>query len=104
MKQGHTGLKRIGIATVNSWKGLKAAWKFAAAFRENTALALDFQQAMSEPPWYFAPVNKNVVLSEDSAKILPSAEQYPNLITINFEVALPLREDLTNEFIQRYGQ
>lgn len=40
MKQGHTGIKRIGIATVNSWKGLKAAWKFEAAFRENTALAL----------------------------------------------------------------
>jgi len=40
MKPGHTGLKRIGIATVNSWKGLQAAWKYEAAFRENTALAL----------------------------------------------------------------
>lgn len=40
MKQGHTGIKRIGIAAVNSWEGLKAAWKYEAAFRENTALAL----------------------------------------------------------------
>lgn len=40
MKHGHTGIKRIGIAAINSWNGLKAAWKFEAAFRENTALAL----------------------------------------------------------------
>ena len=40
MKQGHTGIKRIIIAAVNSWKGLQAAWRFEAAFRENTALAL----------------------------------------------------------------
>jgi len=40
MKHGHTGIKRIIIALANSWKGLKAAWKFEAAFRENTALAL----------------------------------------------------------------
>ena len=70
----------------------------------NSALALDFQQAMSEPPWYFAPVNKNVVLSEESAKILPSADQYPNLITIDFNKALPLREGLTDQFIRDYGQ
>ena len=94
-----------GIAQVGCYGVLKdTANPEVAMDYVNTALALDFQQAMSEPPWYFAPVNKNVVLSEDSAKILPSAEQYPNLITINFEVALPLREDLTNEFIQRYGQ
>lgn len=40
MKHGHTGVKRIIVATINSWEGLKAAWKFEAAFRENTALAL----------------------------------------------------------------
>ena len=70
----------------------------------NTALGLDFQQAMSEPPWFFAPVNKNVVLSEESAKILPTPEQYPNLITIDLEKALPIREQMTDEFIRRYGQ
>ena len=40
MKQGHTGLKRIGFAIINSWQGFKAAWKYEAAFRENTAFAL----------------------------------------------------------------
>jgi diacylglycerol kinase (ATP) len=40
MKPGHTGVKRIVVATINSWKGLQAAWKYEAAFRENTALAL----------------------------------------------------------------
>jgi len=70
----------------------------------NTALGLEFQQAMSEPPWYFAPANKNVVLSEESAKILPAAEDYPNLITINYDLALPLREELTDQFIREYGQ
>lgn len=40
MKHGHTGVKRIIVAAINSWEGLKAAWKFEAAFRENTALAL----------------------------------------------------------------
>ena len=40
MKQGHTGIKRIGMAAINSWKGFRAAWKFEAAFRQNTALVL----------------------------------------------------------------
>ncbi len=94
-----------GIAQVGCYGVLKdTANPDLAKEYVNTALGLEFQQAMSEPPWFFAPVNKNVVLSEESAKILPSAEQYPNLITINFEVALPLREDLTDQFIQKYGQ
>jgi spermidine/putrescine-binding protein len=70
----------------------------------NTALGLEFQQAMSEAPWFFAPVNKNVVLSEESAKILPAADEYPNLITIDLDKALPLREGLTDQFIRDYGQ
>ena len=94
-----------GIAQVGCYGVLKdTAHPEVAKEYVNTALGLDFQQAMSEPPFFFAPVNKNVVLSEESAKILPSAEQYPNLITINFDVALTLREDLTDEFIQKYGQ
>ncbi len=94
-----------GIAQVGCYGILKGTAHPEVAMEYiNSALGLDFQQAMSEPPWFFAPVNKDVVLSEESAKILPSPEQYPNLITINFDVALPLREDLTDEFIQKYGQ
>lgn len=94
-----------GIAQVGCYGVLKnTANPEVAKQYINTALGLDFQQAMSEAPWFFAPVNKNVVLSEESAKILPSADQYPNLITIDFETALPLREDLTDQFIQKYGQ
>jgi putative spermidine/putrescine transport system substrate-binding protein len=70
----------------------------------NTALGLEFQQKMSEAPYYFAPVNKNVVLTADAAKILPSANDYPNLITIDLNKALPLRQQLTDEFIKKYGQ
>jgi putative spermidine/putrescine transport system substrate-binding protein len=70
----------------------------------NTALSLPFQQKMSEAPYYFAPVNKNVVLTADAAKILPAAADYPNLITIDLDIALPLRQQLTDEFIRRYGQ
>lgn len=94
-----------GIAQVGCYGVLKdtANPDLAKAY-VNTALALDFQQAMSEPPFFFAPVNKNVVLSEESAKILPAPEQYPNLITIDFETALPLREGLTDQFIRDYGQ
>lgn len=40
MKHRYTGVKRIVIAANNSWEGLKAAWKFEAAFRQNSALAL----------------------------------------------------------------
>jgi spermidine/putrescine-binding protein len=94
-----------GIAQVGCYGVLKdTAHPDLATAYVNTALGLDFQQAMSEPPWFFAPVNKNVVLSEESAKILPSPEQYPDLITIDFDVALPLRQDLTDQFIQKYGQ
>jgi spermidine/putrescine-binding protein len=94
-----------GIAQVGCYGVLKnTAYPELAKEYINNALALDFQQAMSEPPWFFAPVNKNVVLSEESAKILPSADQYPNLITIDFNTALPLREGLTDQFIRDYGQ
>lgn len=94
-----------GIGQVGCYAVLKdTAHPDLAKEYVNTALGLDFQQAMSEPPFFFAPVNKNVVLSEESAKILPTAEQYPNLITIDLEKALPLREQLTDEFIRRYGQ
>lgn len=70
----------------------------------NEALSLGFQQRMSEAPYYFAPVNKNVVLTADAAKILPAASDYPKLITIDLKVALPLRQQLTDEFIRKYGQ
>jgi putative spermidine/putrescine transport system substrate-binding protein len=70
----------------------------------NIALSQEFQQTMSEAPFFFAPVHKDVVLSEEAAKVLPTAEQYKELITIDLKTALPLREDLTDQFIRKYGQ
>lgn len=70
----------------------------------NTALGLDFQQRMSEAPFYFVPVNMNVKLTEDASMFLPSPDQYSTLITIDFDKALPLRQELTDEFLKRYGQ
>jgi putative spermidine/putrescine transport system substrate-binding protein len=94
-----------GIGQVGCYAVLKnTAYPDLAKEYINTALGLEFQQAMSEAPWFFAPVNKSVVLSEESAKILPAADQYPNLITIDLDKALPLREGLTDQFIRDYGQ
>ncbi len=39
-KPGQTGIKRIIDATRYSWLGLKAAWKYEAAFRQELMLAL----------------------------------------------------------------
>ncbi len=39
-KPGKTGLARIVAATGYSWKGLKAAWRHEAAFRQELLLAL----------------------------------------------------------------
>ncbi len=39
-KPGHTGLKRLILATGYSFKGLAAAWRFESAFRQEVALFL----------------------------------------------------------------
>lgn len=94
------GIGQVGCyAVIKGTENPDAAKKYI-----NQALSLNFQQKMSEKPYYFAPVNKNVKLTPDAAKILPSAADYPNLITIDLDVALPLRTKLTDEFIKKYGQ
>ncbi|MFH4411396.1 diacylglycerol kinase [Vibrio diabolicus] len=40
MKPGKTGLRRVMDATGYSFQGLKAAWKYEAAFRQELILAL----------------------------------------------------------------
>lgn len=94
-----------GIAQVGCYGVLKnsANAEMAAAYI-NQALGEEFQTAMSRPPHFFAPVNMNVEISEESAVLLPTADQYPDLITIDFETALPLRAELTDQFTRRYGQ
>ena len=97
--------KPAGIAQVGCYGILKnTANPDMAKKYVNTALGTDFQTAMSLPPWYFAPVNKNVTISPESAKLLPPPEDYPNLITIDFATALPLRQQITDQFIRDYGQ
>lgn len=94
-----------GIAQVGCYGVLKdTAYPELAKEYVNTALGLDFQQQMSEAPFFFAPVNKGVVLSDEAAKILPAPEEYSTLITIDYGVALPLREQLTDDFIRDFGQ
>jgi diacylglycerol kinase (ATP) len=39
MKSQHKGFMRLLKATQNSWTGLKAAWKFEEAFRQECLLA-----------------------------------------------------------------
>jgi spermidine/putrescine-binding protein len=93
------------IGQVGCYGVLKdTAYPELAAEYVNMALGEDFQSAMSDAPWFFAPVNENVTLSEEAAKVLPAPDEYSNLLTINYDKALPLREDFTDEFIQKYGQ
>lgn len=53
MKPGRTGLSRIIHATGYSLKGLHAAWKFEAAFRQETLLSILLIAAT-----FFLPVSK----------------------------------------------
>lgn len=94
-----------GIGQVSCYAVLKdTAHPEVAKAYINTALSIDFQQPMSEDPFFFAPVHRDVVLTEEAARILPAPEDYENLITIDLEVALPAREELTDQFIRRFGQ
>ena len=66
-----------GIGQIGCYGVLKdTAYPEVAKEYVNTALGEDFQTVMSQAPFYFAPVNVNVELTEDAAKILPSADQY----------------------------
>ncbi|WP_406664971.1 diacylglycerol kinase [Gallaecimonas sp. GXIMD1310] len=40
MKPGHTGLKRLILATRYSWQGLRAGWRAEAAIRQEMLLIL----------------------------------------------------------------
>ena len=40
MKPGQTGLRRIWSATFNSMRGIRLAWKFEAAFRQDMMLGV----------------------------------------------------------------
>jgi diacylglycerol kinase (ATP) len=40
MKSGEKGLRRIISATRYSWQGLRAAWRYEAAFRQEAMLAI----------------------------------------------------------------
>lgn len=94
-----------GIGQVSCYAVLKdTAHPEIAKEYINTALSLEFQQPMSEAPFFFAPVHRDVVLTEEAAQILPAPEDYENLISIDLEIALPVREQLTDEFIRRFGQ
>jgi len=46
----------------------------------------------------------NVKISPESANLLPQPEDYPNMIPIDFATALPLRQQITDQFIRDYGQ
>ncbi len=53
MKTGHTGIKRVIYATGYSFKGLKAAWRNEAAFRQESVAAVALVVVA-----FFAPVSK----------------------------------------------
>jgi spermidine/putrescine-binding protein len=71
----------------------------------NQALGVEFQTAMSKPPWYFAPVNKKVQVGPESAKLMPTPEQYDELITVDdLPSVLAKREEVTDRFTREFGQ
>lgn len=70
----------------------------------NEALGTRFQTAMSQAPWYFAPVNRNVKVSPESAKLIPSPESYDSLIiATDLAAVLELREAATDRFTREFG-
>jgi len=71
----------------------------------NEALGVDFQTAMSQPPYFFAPVNQNVEVSEESAALIPAPEDYDSLVTAeDLEAVLAEREAVTDRFTREFGQ
>ena len=70
----------------------------------NEALGVDFQTAMSQAPFFFAPVNKNVELAEPS-DLIPAPEDYDTLVTVeDLEAVLAEREAVTDRFTREFGQ
>ncbi|WKE65431.1 diacylglycerol kinase [Gallaecimonas kandeliae] len=52
MKPGHSGVKRLWLASQYSWQGLKAAWRAEAAVRQEILLI-----AVAVPVSFFLPVS-----------------------------------------------
>jgi putative spermidine/putrescine transport system substrate-binding protein len=70
----------------------------------NEALGVDFQTAMSQAPFFFAPVNVNVELAEPS-DLIPAPEDYDTLVTVeDLEAVLAEREAVTDRFTREFGQ
>lgn len=71
----------------------------------NEALGVEFQTAMSQAPFFFAPVNRNVELSAEGAALIPAPEDYDSLLTVeNLAAVLAEREAVTDRFTREFGQ
>ena len=71
----------------------------------NAAIGEEFQTAMSQAPWFFAPSNMNVEPSAEALELIPAPDEYDNLITVDdLASVLEFRADVTDRFTQEFGQ
>jgi putative spermidine/putrescine transport system substrate-binding protein len=71
----------------------------------NEALGVDFQTAMSQPPYFFAPVNENVEPPAEAGELIPAPDDYDDLVTAeDLEAVLAEREAVTDQFTREFGQ
>lgn len=93
------------IAQVSCYAVLKnSAHSELAKKYVNQALGIEFQTAISQAPYYFAPVNKNVKVSSDAAQFIPDPTNYDTLITVDdWNGVLQVRGTVTDRFTKEFG-
>ncbi len=94
------------VAQVGCYAVLKdTAYPDLAKAYVNQALGVEFQTAMSQAPFYFAPANKNVKLSPEALNFVPGPEKYDSLITVtDLKAVLAERASVTDRFIKQFGK
>lgn len=71
----------------------------------NAALGVEFQTAMSQAPWFFAPVNQNVEPPPEAEGLIPAPEDYGDLVVVDdLAAVLAEREAVTDRFTREFGQ
>jgi hypothetical protein len=101
----------LHLVTLGAWLVFLGTWALGIAQPDlakeyvNQALGVEFQTAMSQAPYFFAPANRNVELSEEAAALIPAPEEYDDLVTVeDLAAVLAEREAVTDRFTREFGQ
>ncbi|MDR1799001.1 MAG: extracellular solute-binding protein [Bifidobacteriaceae bacterium] len=80
----------------------KTAYKDLTLELLNDVGGVTYQEAAAAAPWYFGPTNKNAVVAPSEYLVSDEAE-FNTLMRIDWQVAAPSRNDITDQFNQRFG-